>query len=386
MVGNVVAVRSFVASLVALVTAGACAPVPNPTLSPPTLPAGSAAAAERSAAGETGVRLVIHGGAGTIRREQMTPERDREYRAALTEALQAGHRVLQAGGSSMDAVIAAINLMEDSPLFNAGRGAVFTHDGRNELDASLMDGRTLGAGAVAGVTRVRNPIDLARAVMERSPHVMLVGAGAEAFAEQQGFELVAPEYFRTQARWDALQRAREQERIQLSEDEPQPRSATDPDDFKFGTVGAVALDRDGNLAAGTSTGGMTNKRWGRVGDAPIIGAGTYADNESCAVSATGHGEYFIRNVVAYDICALVRYRGMPLAAAAEEVVMQKLVARGGEGGVIALDRQGNLAMPFNTSGMYRGYIDPQGRAVVMIYHDDPGTRTDPAGPPHARQP
>jgi L-asparaginase / beta-aspartyl-peptidase len=242
-----------------------------------------------------------------------------------------------------------------------------------------MDGNTLAAGAVAGVTRVKNPITLARAVMERSPHVMLVSAGADEFAQQQGLELVPPEYFRTQTRWDALQRAREQERIELSEDQPQSSSATPADDFKFGTVGAVALDRAGNLAAGTSTGGMTNKRWGRVGDAPIIGAGTYASNRSCAVSATGHGEYFIRNVVAYDICALVEYRGLPLADAAQSVIMDRLVAQGGTGGVIALDRQGNLAMPFNTPGMYRGYIDEQGRAVVMIYRDDPGT-VMPAAP------
>lgn len=335
----------------------------------------AAPASASAAAGAVPVVLVIHGGAGTIRREQMTPERDREYRAALTEALQAGYRVLQAGGSSLDAVAAAVKVMEDSPLFNAGRGAVFTADGRNELDAAIMDGRTLNAGAVAGITRVRNPIDLARAVMERSPHVMLIGAGAESFAEQQGLEMVPPEYFRTQARWEQLQRARQQERIELSETPRQPQAAGDLDDHKFGTVGAVALDRAGNLAAGTSTGGMTNKRWGRVGDVPIIGAGTYASNESCAVSATGHGEYFIRNVVAYDICALVRYRGLPLAAAADAVVMEKLVAQGGSGGVIALDRQGNLAMPFNSEGMYRGYVDAQGRAVVMIYRDDPGTTT-----------
>jgi len=360
---------------------GACtrATGQGPTLSPPAVPAAVAASAARAPVTDARIGLAIHGGAGTIRREQMTPEREREFRAALTEALRAGHGVLQTGGSSMDAVIAAINIMEDSPLFNAGHGAVFTHDGRNELDASVMDGRTLGAGAVAGVTRVRNPIDLARAVMERSPHVMLVGEGAESFAEQQGLAMVAPEYFRTQARWDALQRAREQDRIRLSEDTVPQRSANGADDFKFGTVGAVALDRAGNLAAGTSTGGMTNKRWGRVGDAPIIGAGTYADNESCAVSATGHGEYFIRNVVAYDICAIVRYLGVPLSEAADRVVMGRLVEQRGEGGVIAMDRRGNVAMPFNTPGMYRGYIDEQGRAVVMIYGDDPGTRTDVRG-------
>jgi L-asparaginase / beta-aspartyl-peptidase len=358
-----------------LLLGAACAGAPATAGPPAAAPAPAASPGPAAATGRVG--LVIHGGAGTIRREQMTPERDREYRAALTEALQAGHRVLLDGGSSMDAVLAAIRVMEDSPLFNAGRGAVFTNDGRNELDASVMEGRTLNAGAVAGVTRVRNPIRLARAVMENSPHVMLAGAGAEAFAEQQGLEMVPPEYFRTQARWDALQRAREQERIPLSEDDrPGPRSGADLDDFKFGTVGAVALDRNGDLAAGTSTGGMTNKRWGRIGDAPIIGAGTYANNQSCAVSATGHGEFFIRNVVAYDICARMEYRGMSLADAANSVVMERLVERGGDGGVIALDRQGNVAMPFNTPGMYRGYIDEQGRPVVMIYHDDPGTRAE----------
>jgi L-asparaginase / beta-aspartyl-peptidase len=371
------------AALLALLASAACAQrVPNPVLSPPTLPPGSttgAAAQDPMTANPIG--LVIHGGAGTIRREAMTPERDREFRAALTAALEAGHRILQAGGTSLDAVVAAINLMEDSPLFNAGRGAVFTNDGRNELDASIMEGRTLNAGAVAGVTRVKNPIDLARAVMERSPHVMLAGAGAENFAEQQGLEMVAPEYFHTQSRWDALQRAREQERIELSEDIHRPQSTAEPDDFKFGTVGAVALDRNGDLAAGTSTGGMTNKRWGRIGDAPIIGAGTYANNQSCAVSATGHGEYFIRNVVAYDICALMEYRGITLAAAADAVVMGKLVERGGDGGVIALDRRGNVAMPFNTPGMYRGYIDAEGRTVVMIYRDEGGPGTAPARQP-----
>lgn len=236
-----------------------------------------------------------------------------------------------------------------------------------------MDGSTLEAGAVAGVTRVKNPIDLTRAVMEHSPHVMMAGAGAETFAEQQGLEMVSPDYFRTQARSDTLQRAREQERQELSEDQPQPQAAEDfaeANDRKFGTVGAVALDRAGNLAAGTSTGGMTNKRCGRIGDAPIIGAGTYANNESCAVSATGHGEFFIRNVVAYDICTLMQYRSLSLRDAANEVVMQKLVARGGSGGVIAMDRQGNIAMPCNTAGMYRGYIDVQGRTVVEIYNDE----------------
>jgi L-asparaginase / beta-aspartyl-peptidase len=333
-------------------------------------PEHEAAATSTPEARTTG--LVIHGGAGTIRREQMTPERDREYRRALARALYAGQDVLEGGGSSMDAVIAAIRIMEDSPLFNAGRGAVFTNDGRNELDASLMDGRTLAAGAVAGVTRVRNPIELARAVMERSPHVMMAGAGADRFAEEQGLDLVDPSYFRTEARWEALERARERDRIQLSEEEEPSAQSPVPDDFKLGTVGAVALDHQGDLAAGTSTGGMTNKRWGRIGDAPIIGAGTYANNRSCGVSATGHGEYFIRAVVAFDICARMEYRGLSLEDAGREVVMERLVEMGGDGGVVALDRDGNVSMPFNTPGMYRGYMDSQGRAVVMIYSDDPG--------------
>ena len=302
--------------------------------------------------------MVIHGGAGTINRGSIPPEREAEYHAALRAALLAGHQVLAAGGSSLDAVEAAVNLMEDSPLFNAGRGAVFTAEGRNELDAAIMDGRTRAAGAVAGVTRVKNPIDLARRVMEQSPHVMLTGEGAETFARQQNIELVAPEYFRVQSRWDALQRARAAE---------QQRSEV-PADAKFGTVGAVALDRSGNLAAGTSTGGMTNKKWGRVGDAPIIGAGTYA-NQFCAVSATGHGEFFIRSVVAYDICALMAYRGLSLQAAADEVVMRKLVEFGGEGGVIAMDQQGYIATPFNSSGMFRGRIGADGQPVTEIYKD-----------------
>lgn len=328
--------------------------------------------------------MVIHGGAGTIERGQMTAEREREYLAALTEALQAGHRILAAGGSSLDAVVAAVNLLEDSPLFNAGRGAVFTSEGRNELDAAIMDGRTLNAGAIAGVTQVKNPINLARLVMEQSPHVMLIGPGAEAFGRQHGIELVPEDYFFTESRWEALQRAREAQG-QPRLERPRPRGSAGAveqvmDDRKWrcmaapcseelGTVGAVALDQAGDLAAATSTGGTTNKRWGRVGDVPIIGAGTYANNRSCAVSATGTGEYFIRATVAHDICALVEYRGMSLQAAAEEVVMRKLVELRGDGGVIAMDAAGNHAMPFNTSGMYRGRIGADGRATVAIYRD-----------------
>lgn len=295
--------------------------------------------------------LVVHGGAGTITRGSMTPEREKEYRSALESALRAGHAVLARGGSSIDAVEAAIRILEDHPLFNAGKGAVFTHDGRNELDASIMDGKTKAAGAVASVTIVRNPISAARAVMERSPHVMMAGKGAELFATRMGLEIVDPSYFWTEHRWKALQR-------QLMEDEK-----------KFGTVGAVAVDRNGNLAAGTSTGGMTNKQYGRVGDSPIIGAGTYADNESCAVSATGHGEYFIRWTVASDIAALVKYRGMTVQEAGDEVINRKLKAVGGEGGVIIVDARGNVAMPFNSEGMYRGWIGPDATPHISIYRD-----------------
>lgn len=315
------------------------------------------------------IAIAIHGGAGTIRRGDLTPELEAEYRAALEQALRAGYSVLESGGTSLDAVVAAIRVMEDSPLFNAGKGAVFTSAGTNELDAAIMDGSTLAAGAVAGVKRVKNPITLARAVMEKSPHVMMIGEGAEAFAAEQGIEMVDPSYFFTERRWEQLQRAKAQETSTSAAPVDARPSAIGPDDRKFGTVGAVALDRAGNLAAGTSTGGMTNKRWGRVGDVPIIGAGTYADNESCAVSATGHGEYFIRNVVAHDICSLVRYTGATLAEAADRVVMQKLVERGGEGGVIAIDRAGNIAMPFNSEGMYRGAIDTQGNMTIGIYKD-----------------
>lgn len=303
--------------------------------------------------------IVIHGGAGVIRRETLTPEKEAAYRAKLTEALQAGHAVLARGGTSLDAVGAAIRILEDSPLFNAGKGAVFNHDGQNELDASIMDGRTLQAGAVAGLHHVKNPIELARKVMERSPHVMMVGEGAEAFARAQGIELMPAEYFRTEERWEQLQKALEKERAsrQLATREE-----------KFGTVGAVALDQAGNLAAGTSTGGMTNKRYGRVGDAPIIGAGTYA-NARCAVSATGHGEYFIRYTVARDICARLEYLGLPLKEAASVVVMDVLVKAGGEGGIIAMDAQGQVAMPFNSPGMYRGYMGEDGTPHVAIFQE-----------------
>jgi beta-aspartyl-peptidase (threonine type) len=327
--------------------------------------------ARSGGAPERPFRLVVHGGAGTIPRDQMTPELEAQYRADLERALRAGHEVLKRGGKSLDAVEAAIKILEDSPLFNAGKGAVFAADGRNELDASIMDGATGKAGAVAAVHRIKNPISLARMVMERSEHVMMVGDGAEKFAREQGMSLVDPKYFFTEKRWKALQEVKRQEAEARKAGKPRAHVTTlsESDDYKFGTVGAVAVDRAGNLAAATSTGGMTNKRYGRVGDSPIVGAGTYANNRTCAVSATGHGEYFIRSVVAYDISALMEYKGLSLAKAADEVVMDKLVKLGGEGGVIAIDREGNIAMPFNSPGMFRGWIDEEGRVQTAIYKE-----------------
>lgn len=299
--------------------------------------------------------IAIHGGAGVIAREQLGPDDGASYRAGLAEALDAGYAVLERGGSSLDAVTTAVRILEDNPLFNAGRGAVLTHEGQAELDASIMTGHDLKAGAVAGVKRIRHPIDLARKVMEDSPHVMLYGAGAEEFASSRGFEFVPNESFITP------QRQRQLERV--LQGRTQPRNELSG----LGTVGAVAIDAAGNLAAATSTGGMTNKRWGRIGDAPIIGAGTYANNASCAVSATGHGEYFIRSVVAYDVCALMEYKGYSLDRAATEVVKGKLVERGGEGGIIAVDRAGNIALEFNSPGMFRGMRDSAGRREIAIY-------------------
>ena len=312
--------------------------------------------------------LVIHGGAGTITRQSMTADAEKQYRETLELALRTGHAILAKGGSSLDAIEATIRVMEESPLFNAGKGAVFTHEGRNELDASIMDGRTKKAGSVAGVTIIRNPITAARAVMEKSAHVMMVGRGAELFATKMGLEIVDPSYFWTERRWKSLQN-------ELTKSQPRavldfaPDSAPLAEDKKFGTVGAVALDVNGNLAAGTSTGGMTNKQFGRVGDAPIIGAGTFAENESCAVSATGHGEFFIRWTVAYDIAALMKYRGMTVKQAGDEVIHRKLAPVKGEGGVIILDAKGNFATPFNSEGMYRGHIGPDGVPHVAIYKD-----------------
>ena len=304
-------------------------------------------------------RIVIHGGAGTISKSSLTPEMERKYIDKLTKVLLAGDSVLKQGGSSLDAIETTIRMMEDSPLFNAGKGAVFTHEGTNELDASIMDGSTLKAGAVAAVKHIKNPISLARMVMEKSPHVMMVGAGAEDFAKANGMELVDQQYFFTQRRWDELQK--------MLHNADSSKPAADSTNRKHGTVGCVALDRNGNLAAGTSTGGMTDKMYGRVGDSPIIGAGTYANNKTCAVSSTGWGEYFIRSVVAFDISALMEYKGFSLNDAANTVIMDKLTKLGGTGGIIAVDKDGNIAMPFNTSGMYRAYIDEDGKPVVKIY-------------------
>lgn len=314
--------------------------------------------------------FIIHGGAGVIRRGSLTPEREKEYRAKLEEALLAGYKALQAGKSGLDAVEIAIRILEDSPLFNAGKGAVFTNDGKNELDASIMNGKTLAAGAVAGLHHVKNPITLARAVMEKSPHVMMIGDGAEKFAKERGIELVDDKYFWTQSRWDSLQKILQEEKEKAATPKPKgsSRNLAELPSNKFGTVGAVALDKDGNLSAGTSTGGMTNKKYGRVGDAPIIGAGTYA-NDSCGISATGWGEFFIRLGIARDICALMEYRAMPIQPAADLVIKQKLQKLGGDGGIIGLDKFGNIGVSFNSEGMYRAYINSAGKPVVEIYKD-----------------
>ena len=283
-------------------------------------------------------------------KENLTPDLDKEYRASLQVALTAGKKILSEGGSALDAVEQTIRTMEDNPLFNAGKGAVFTHEGKNELDAAIMDGTNLGAGAVAGVTDIKNPISAARKVMVNSPHVMLSGAGASQFAKEQGLEIVAPSYFYTNKRFNELQELLKKE--------------------KFGTVGCCALDKNGSLAAGTSTGGMANKRYNRIGDSPIIGAGTYANNNTCAVSGTGHGEYFIRWTVAHDISALMEYKGLNLKEASELVVNDKLVKAGGSGGVICVDKSGNISMPFNSSGMFRGFATADGKEGIFIYKDE----------------
>jgi L-asparaginase / beta-aspartyl-peptidase len=289
--------------------------------------------------------IAIHGGAGTITRSTMTAEKEALYKAGLKEALNAGYSVLRAGGTSLDAIQVAVMHLEDNPLFNAGRGSVFTHEGHHEMDASIMDGQTLKAGAVAGVKGVKNPLELARFVMDKSEHVMLCGSGAEEFGRQHHIVFQPEEYFYSEFRFNQLKEALEENTMKLDHSEK-----------KFGTVGAVALDFAGNLAAATSTGGMTNKRWGRVGDTPVIGAGTYANNNTCAISCTGHGEYFLRAVVAYDISCLMEYKGISLEEACEIVVKDKLVRIGGEGGLIAIDQKGNIHLPFNSEGMYRGWM------------------------------
>ncbi|MEW5764364.1 MAG: isoaspartyl peptidase/L-asparaginase family protein [Acidobacteriota bacterium] len=321
--------------------------------------------AQTSGGSQAPVALVLHGGAGAIRKDQMPPGKEAAYRETLAEAARAGWDILQGGGSSLDAVETAVRILEDSPLFNAGKGAVFNHEGAHELDASIMDGATLRAGAVAGVRRVKNPVVLARRVMERSPHVFLVAQGAEAFAREQGVDLVLPSFFDTEERWRDFQRARAREQ---EEGRGGPPGGTEPPPEKRGTVGAVALDRCGHLAAATSTGGMTNKRWGRVGDSPVIGAGTYADDSACAVSATGWGEYFIRAAVAHDIRCRVAYRGESLQSAAD-AALAVVEALGGDGGVVALDARGNRAVSFNTPGMFRAWVEADGTVTVRLYED-----------------
>src|SRR5215472_2116736 len=307
--------------------------------------------------------LVIHGGAGTIERSNMTPEKERDYRAGLERALKAGYEILKRGGSSLDATEAAVRALEDDPHFNAGRGSVFTSAGTHEIDASIMDGKTLKAGAIGSVQHIKNPIRLARLVMEKSPHVMLDCAGAEEFAKANGMELVDQKYFFTQERWDALQKIKAAEKNRAS---GAGKSFLITDQDRQGTVGAVALDKDGNLAAATSTGGTTNKMPGRIGDTAVIGAGTYANNQTCAVSCTGDGEYFIRAAAAHDVSALMEYRALKLQEAAQ-TTLNAVKQLGGTGGLIAIDKHGDIALPFNTNGMYRGYVDANGKFVVEIY-------------------
>lgn len=317
---------------------------------------------------ESPIAIAIHGGAGTIEKSQLTAKQEQAYRDKLTEAIDSGYAVLEKGGSSLDAVTAAIQVLENSPLFNAGKGAVYTYDGHHELDASIMDGKTRQAGAVAGVRRIASPIALARMVMEDSPFVMLSGEGAEDFAQSRGVALVDNESFDTEQRLQQLRKAREKLQEEQKRDRDH-RAAVEslPAPFRMGTVGAVALDKRGDLAAGTSTGGMTAKRYGRIGDSPVIGAGTFADNRSCAVSATGHGEYFIRYNVAADICARVQYRDKSVGQAANEVINEVLLPVGGTGGVIVLDAAGDIAMTFNTKGMYRGSRTAGQSARVEIF-------------------
>lgn len=309
----------------------------------------------------TKIAIAIHGGAGTLIRGKMTSEKEIAYKSALEQALETGYQVLKNNGSAMDAVEAAVRSMEDSPLFNAGRGSVFTAKGTHEMDASIMDGSTLNAGAVTSVTGIKNPISLARDVMRHTDHVFLGGEGAIEFAQSLNYELKDPAYFHDPLRYNQWQQLKDTDKFQLDHSLQK--------DSKFGTVGAVALDSEGNIAAATSTGGMTNKRFGRVGDSPMIGAGTYANNKTCAVSCTGSGEYFIKGVIAYDVSALMEYKGISLGEASNEVIHKRLLEIGGDGGLIGVDQTGNLVLPFNTEGMYRAYIDTNGKKEISIYNN-----------------
>ncbi|MDF7647914.1 isoaspartyl peptidase/L-asparaginase [Pantoea sp. Acro-805] len=315
--------------------------------------------------------IAIHGGAGAITRAAMSAEKEQHYRQQLNAIVTAGQQILAAGGSALDAVTEAVRLLEECPLFNAGKGAVFTHQGTHELDASIMDGRTLDVGAVAGVSHIRNPVLTARKVLENSPHVLFIGAGAEAFAAEQGLEQVDADFFSTPERWEQLQRALGSQQMLLDHDGAAQSHGDDPldPDRKFGTVGAVALDLQGNLAAATSTGGMTNKQAGRVGDSPLVGAGCYANNETVAVSCTGTGEVFIRTLAAYDVSAQMEYGGRTLQQATANVIHDKVQELEGSGGLIAIDSHGNVALPFNSEGMYRGFAYVGGEVEVAIYRD-----------------
>jgi beta-aspartyl-peptidase (threonine type) len=315
------------------------------------------------------ISLALHGGAGTILRSTMTPQLLQQYEAGLKAALDAGYAILQGGGPALDAVEASVRSLEDFPLFNAARGAVFNHEGGHELDASIMDGRTLDCGAVAGVNGIRNPVSLARMVMERTEHVMLAGKSAGDFARDHGVPVEEGEYFYTEQRYAQWQEALKEDRVQLDHSDKPTSGESPAGEKKFGTVGAVALDASGSLAAATSTGGMTNKKWGRVGDTPIIGAGTWASNDTCAISCTGHGEFFIKAVVGHDIHCLMLYRGLSLEEACRVVVHDKLVKLGGEGGLVAVDGAGNISMPFNSEGMYRACRSSAGREEILIYKD-----------------
>lgn len=327
--------------------------------------------AQQNIPSDSSFTLVIHGGAGTILKKNMSQEKEKEYLDKLTEALHEGYLVLKNGGTSLDAVECAVKILEDSPLFNAGKGSVFTNAGTNEMDASVMDGKSLKAGAVAGVKTIKNPVTAARLVMDKSPHVMLTGTGADEYAKENGLEIVSPGYFMDSVRHNQWKKLMDEEK------KDHRGGAVSPSEIefnvcieeKFGTVGAVAVDKYRNLAAATSTGGMMNKRFGRVGDSPIIGAGTYASNKTCAVSCTGHGEFFIRLAVAHDVSALMEYKGYKLEQAVNEIIYNKLSNLGGSGGLIAVDGNGNIAMPFNTEGMYRGFIKADGKPVVKIYKE-----------------